>query len=75
MKARMTTKGQITVPKPIREMLDLEAGDELEFVIRRGEGVLVHKHIPPERFAKYVDDLEELRDLDIDGFMNEIRGR
>lgn len=75
MKAKMTTKGQITVPKQIRELLDLEAGDELEFVIQPRQGVLLHKHVPSEKFDKYVGDLEELRDLDIDAFMNEIRGR
>jgi antitoxin PrlF len=29
--ARMTTKGQVTVPKAVREALGLEAGDELHF--------------------------------------------
>jgi AbrB family looped-hinge helix DNA binding protein len=71
----MTTKGQITVPKQVRELLHLKAGDELEFVVRPREGVLLHKYVPAERFRKYAGDLEELRDLDIDEFMNEIRGR
>lgn len=29
--ARMTSKGQITVPKQVRERLGIQAGDELEF--------------------------------------------
>lgn len=28
----MTSKGQITVPKPIRDVLRLEAGDAVDFV-------------------------------------------
>lgn len=29
--ARMTSKGQVTVPKAVRELLELKAGDELVF--------------------------------------------
>jgi AbrB family looped-hinge helix DNA binding protein len=31
--ARMTSKGQITVPKQVRERLGIEPGDGLEFLI------------------------------------------
>ena len=31
--ARMTSKGQITVPKQVRERLGIEPGDGLEFVV------------------------------------------
>jgi AbrB family looped-hinge helix DNA binding protein len=30
---KLTTKGQITVPKPIREHLNLAKGDRIEFLI------------------------------------------
>ena len=30
--ATMTTKGQVTIPKPVREALRLGAGDRVEFV-------------------------------------------
>lgn len=30
--ATMTTKGQVTIPKPVREALRLVAGDRVEFV-------------------------------------------
>ncbi|MEE9327978.1 MAG: AbrB/MazE/SpoVT family DNA-binding domain-containing protein [Cocleimonas sp.] len=33
MQATMTSKGQVTFPKEIREKLHLEAGDKLEFTI------------------------------------------
>ena len=39
--ATMTTKGQMTVPKPIRDRLRLAAGDQVDFVINdRGEIVV-----------------------------------
>lgn len=33
LSARMTSKGQLTVPKHVREMLDLKPGDEVVFDI------------------------------------------
>ena len=39
--ATMTSKGQMTVPKPIRDRLRLAAGDQVDFVINeRGEIVV-----------------------------------
>jgi antitoxin PrlF len=34
MEATLTSRGQLTVPKPIRDQLRLHAGDRLEFLIR-----------------------------------------
>lgn len=35
--ATVTSKGQITIPSPVREALGLEAGDRVEFV-EQGKG-------------------------------------
>jgi AbrB family looped-hinge helix DNA binding protein len=32
--ATLTAKGQLTLPKPVREMLGLRSGDRLDFVVR-----------------------------------------
>ena len=32
----LTQKGQVTVPKAVRQLLDLHTGDEVEFVVKDG---------------------------------------
>lgn len=39
--ATVTSKGQVTIPKPIREFLRLKAGDRIDFVIDPEGWVLV----------------------------------
>lgn len=38
--ARLTSKGQITVPKAVRDALDLHEGDELLFRVERKQAVV-----------------------------------
>ncbi len=42
--ARLTRQGQITVPKPVRDALGLEAGDQLEFEVRDGQALVTPRH-------------------------------
>jgi AbrB family looped-hinge helix DNA binding protein len=39
MQATITSKGQLTLPKALREQLHLQAGDRVEFIL--GEGNVV----------------------------------
>ena len=39
--ATVTSKGQITIPKKVRQALHLGAGDRVEFVIENGGKVLL----------------------------------
>ena len=42
----MTSKYQATIPRPVRDLLDLGAGDRIEFVIE-GDRVSLRKAITP----------------------------
>ena len=40
MQATITSKGQVTLPKPIRDKLHLRAGDKIDFTLK-GDGLWV----------------------------------
>jgi len=47
MHATLTSKGQITLPKDLREKLGLTAGDRVEFIVEDDHGVrLVARYTP-----------------------------
>lgn len=39
--ATLTSKGQITIPKAVRELLGVDAGDQIDFVVTSGGDVFV----------------------------------
>lgn len=49
--ATITTKGQVTIPKMIRDSLLLSTGDKIEFVITNKKEVLIRP------ISKKVDDI------------------
>ncbi|HFC97520.1 MAG TPA: AbrB/MazE/SpoVT family DNA-binding domain-containing protein [Thermosulfurimonas dismutans] len=38
--ATITSKGQITLPKPVREALNLRRGDKVEITVEEGKAIL-----------------------------------
>ena len=50
--AKITSKGQVTVPRAVREDLGLHPGDDLDFVKENG-GYKVRKKTDPQTFQRY----------------------
>ncbi|MFB6141019.1 MAG: AbrB/MazE/SpoVT family DNA-binding domain-containing protein [Halosimplex sp.] len=67
--ATVTSKGQVTIPKEIRERLDLEEGTEVEFVLDEDGSVSVRPKEPAmdrlrdvrRTLSKHDVDLDEMR--------------
>jgi AbrB family looped-hinge helix DNA binding protein len=45
--ATVTSKGQVTIPKRIRDALDIDAGTEVEFVLEDDGTISVRPKRPP----------------------------
>ena len=73
-KTKLTSKGQITVPKDVRERLGLRPGDEIEFVEENGSFV-VRRHVDARAFEKWRGFLKDLAGRRADDLVEEMRGR
>ena len=71
MRTKLSQKGQITVPKHLREQLGIRAGDELE-LIEDGGRLLVRK-APPSDQAGDADGVLQRRQ-GTDAAIRELRG-
>ena len=73
-RTKITSKGQVTIPKDVRERLGLRPGDEIEFV-DDGKGFRVQKHVAASLFRKYRGHLKHLAGRDPDELVEQMRGR
>lgn len=71
--SKITSKGQVTIPKEIRGRLGLRPGDQVEFV-EDAAGVRLKKRIPASPFKKYRGYLKGLAGKDPDAIVEELRG-
>jgi AbrB family looped-hinge helix DNA binding protein len=71
--ATVTSKGQITIPKSLRERLFLGAGDRVEFVEVNG-CIVLRKEFDPAVFDKWRGHAKWLKGVDVDAFVDEMRG-
>lgn len=71
MRTRVSEKGQITVPKALRERLGIRPGDELD-VIDQGGRLVLSKAAPDDPVAAVYGILGT--DLDTDTIIEELRG-
>lgn len=69
MEMTITSKGQVTIPKAVREALSLFAGDRVEFVLTENDEVLMRpvtkrvddvfgKLYKPDRTAVSIEEME-----------------
>ena len=73
-KTKITSKGQVTIPKDVRERLGLRPGDEIEFV-EEGGRFRVQKRVLDSPFRKYRGYLKKLSGRDPDYLVEQMRGR
>ena len=51
MATTLTIKGQVTIPKPIRDALELSPGSSVEFAVNPAGEVVLHKAGQPRKPA------------------------
>ncbi len=70
----VTSKGQVTLPKKVRDALGLVPGSEVEFELREGQ-VLLHKRVSEEKLARWQGYLRgKLPEDSVDEFVDTLRG-
>jgi AbrB family looped-hinge helix DNA binding protein len=72
--AKVTSKGQITIPKEIREKLGISPGEELGFVERCGV-FFIQKQVKKSPFEKWMGRLKSLKGSQSDKIIDDLRGK
>lgn len=70
-RAKITAKGQLTLPKDLRTKLGLKIGNYMQ-IRETSEGYVLEKEQDEDRFHKYVGRLKSERDSD--EIVKELRG-
>jgi antitoxin PrlF len=71
--ARVTSKGQVTIPKKIRERLGVHPGEDVGFEEKDGL-LVVSKVVTKSPFEKWVGKLKHLKGQRSDDLVKEARG-
>lgn len=72
--AKVTSKGQITIPKEVREKLGISPGEEIGFVEKRGM-FFIKKPVRKSPFAKWMGRLKNLKGSESDKIIDDLRGK
>jgi AbrB family looped-hinge helix DNA binding protein len=75
MKARISEKGQVTIPKKLRDQLGVRVGDELDFEVEQGRLVVVKvADRDPVDAVWGTLPPDALEGMSVDEWIDEIRG-
>ncbi len=55
MRSKLSSKGQVTIPKEVRERLGLEPGDGITFELTTGDTVIVRRVEPDDAVYHLAD--------------------
>ncbi len=72
--AKLTSKGQITIPKKVRDRMGISEGEAIYFVEIDGE-FRIKKAVLQSPFDKWVGYLDNPTGETVDEFIEELRGR
>ena len=70
IRAKVTAKGQLTIPKALREKLGIKTGDYI-IVKETSAGYMIEKELDEKRFDKYIGFLN--RETKSDETIRELR--
>ncbi len=73
MATRVTSKGQVTIPKGVRDRLGIRPGDRVDFVEERGT-VRVRKVVEDDPFGPWIGFWKHLEGTGTDDFLRQLRG-
>jgi AbrB family looped-hinge helix DNA binding protein len=74
VKAKITSKGQITLPQAVREHFGFKAGQELHFIEDAEGRIFVQRYVDPATFQEWRGFLKHLAGKDSDEIVREMRG-
>jgi len=70
---KISSKGQVTVPKTVRDRMGLRPGDSVDFVEREGKVQLI-KAPRQGAFSAHRGFLKDLEGVDADDLVDRLRG-
>lgn len=68
----VTQKGQVTIPKRIRQWLGIKHGDEVVFEIEE-KRIILRKKYRKANFRKYIGFLQNLTGYQVDNIVRQLR--
>ena len=71
--AKVTSKGQVTIPKKVRDRLGVHPGEDVGFEEKEGV-IVITKAVTKSPFDKWVGKLAKLEGRKSDDLVKELRG-